>query len=148
MSDLNKLYKQQVLAHNKNPKNYGQPEHWTHHAEGLNAICGDQVHVYLTVEDDTIQSIHFSGDSCAISMAAASMMTEQVAGKTTFEALHLFASFKQMMSAEGLPDAEAVLGHSACLVSVKKFPARIKSALLCWYALNAAINGQATTTTE
>ncbi len=148
MSDLNTLYKQQVLAHNKNPQNYGEPAHWTHHAEGLNAICGDQVHVYLTVKDEAIESIYFSGDSCAISMASASMMTQLVAGKTTYEALHLFAAFKQMMSAEGLADAESVLGQSACLVSVKKFPARIKSALLCWYALNAAINGQATTTTE
>jgi len=148
MSDLNILYKQQVLAHNKNPKNYGQPDHWTHHAEGLNAICGDQVHVYLTVEDDNLKAVHFAGDSCAISMASASMMTELVSGKSTFEALHLFASFKQMMSAEGLAEAESVLGPAACLVSVKKFPARIKSALLGWYALNAAINGQATTTTE
>lgn len=148
MSDLNKLYKQQVLEHNKNPKNYGQPDHWTHHAEGLNAICGDQVHVYLTIEDDIIMSAHFAGDSCAISMASASMMTELVTGKTTFETRHLFASFKQLMRAEGLPDAEQVLGSVACLESVKKFPSRIKSALLCWYALNAAINGQATATTE
>ncbi|KAA3647474.1 MAG: SUF system NifU family Fe-S cluster assembly protein [Proteobacteria bacterium] len=148
MSDLNKLYKQQVLAHNKNPKNYGEPDHWSHHAEGLNAICGDQVHVYLTIVDDTIQTAHFAGDSCAISMASASMMTELISNKTIFEALHLFASFKQLMSAEGLPNAEQVLGPVACLVSVKKFPSRIKSALLCWYAMNAAINGQATATTE
>ena len=148
MTDLNTLYKQQVLAHNKNPHNYGEPDHWTHHAEGLNAICGDQVHVYLNIEDDIIKTAHFAGDSCAISMASASMMTESVTGKTTFEALHLFASFKQMMSSEGLKKAEDVLGHVACLASVKKFPSRIKSALLCWYALNAAIHGQATTTTE
>ncbi|MCX7545450.1 Fe-S cluster assembly sulfur transfer protein SufU [Marinicella gelatinilytica] len=148
MSDLNKLYKQQVLEHNKNPKNYGQPAHWTHHAEGLNAICGDQVHVYLTIQDNTIEAAHFAGDSCAISMASASMMTELITGQSTFDALHLFASFKQMMSPEGLPDAEHILGPVACLVSVKKFPSRIKSALLCWYALNAALNGQATATTE
>ncbi len=148
MSDLNKLYKQQVLEHNKNPRNYGRPDHWTHHAEGLNAICGDQVHVYLTIQDDTIKSAHFAGDSCAISMASASMMTELVTGKTTFETLHLLAAFKQMMSSEGLPEAEHLLGPAACLVSVKKFPARIKSALLCWYALNAALHGQATATTE
>ena len=81
-------------------------------------------------------------------MASASMMTELVTGQTTFETRHLFASFKQLMRAEGLPDAEQVLGPVACLESVKKFPSRIKSALLCWYALNAAINGQATATTE
>ncbi len=148
MSDLNRLYKQQVLAHNKNPQNYGEPTHWTHHAEGLNAICGDQVHVYLTIEEDVIKAAHFAGDSCAISMASASMMTELVTGQSIFEALHLFAAFKQMMSDEGLAEAEEVLGPVACLVSVKKFPARIKSALLCWYTLNAAINGQPTATTE
>lgn len=148
MTELSKLYKQQVLAHNKQPQNYGQPDQWTHHAEGLNAICGDQVHIYLTIHDELIEAVHFAGDSCAISMASASMMTELVKGKTTFDALHLFASFKQLMSPEGLADAEHKLGPVACLVSVKKFPSRIKSALLCWYALNAAITGQATATTE
>lgn len=148
MSELNKLYKQQVLEHNRNPRNYGKPAHWTHYAAGLNAICGDQVDVYLTIEDGLIKAMHFSGDSCAISMASASMMTELLTGKTSQQALQLLESFKQMMGAEGLPDAERVLGPVASLASVKKFPSRIKSATLCWYAMQAAIKGQATATSE
>lgn len=150
MSELNKLYKKQILDHNRNPHNYGKPAQWTHHSEGLNAICGDQVHIYLTLEDEVINNIHFSGDSCAISMASASMMTELLHKKTIHQARHLFSSFKQMMSTEGLvdTDAETTLGSVACLSSVKKFPSRIKSATLCWHAMNAALDGHATTTTE
>jgi|SRR5690554_5363272 len=148
MSELNKLYKHHVLEHNRNPRNYGKPAEWTHYSEGLNAICGDQVHIYMTLEDGFIKAIHFAGDSCAISMASASMMTELLTGKSTQQALQLFTSFKQMMAPEGLADAESILGSAASLAGVKKFPSRIKSATLCWYAMQAAIKGQTTATTE
>ncbi len=148
MSELNKLYKQQVLEHNRHPRNYGKPVQWTHYAAGLNAICGDQVDVYLTIVDGLIKAVHFVGDSCAISMASASMMTELLTGKTSHQALDLFATFKQMLTVEGLTNAESVLGPVASLESVKKFPSRIKSATLCWYAMQAAIKGEATATSE
>ncbi len=148
MTDLNKLYKQTILEHNRNPRNFGKPESWTHHAEGLNAICGDLVNVYLTIEEDVISSIAYDGESCAISMASASMMTEFIKNRTVKDALEKFELFCQLM-AKGSDvkhiDDLAALNH---LVTVKKFPSRIKSATLCWHAMAAAINGQATATTE
>lgn len=148
MTDLNKLYKQTILEHNRNPRNYGKPESWTHRAEGLNAICGDLVNVYLTIEEDVITSIAYDGESCAISMASASLMTEFIKNRTVKDALVKFELFCQLMdkSSDVLHIEDlADLNH---LVTVKKFPSRIKSATLCWHAMAAAINGQATATTE
>ncbi len=148
MTDLNKLYKQTILEHNRNPRHYGKPDSWTHHAEGLNAICGDLVNVYLTIEDDVIKAIRFDGESCAISMASASMMTDFVSGLSTQAALAHFESFCTLMAKGGDVDHIPSLGDINTLVTVKKFPSRIKSATLCWHALAAAINGLATATTE
>lgn len=148
MTDLNKLYKQTILEHNRNPRHYGKPDNWTHHAEGLNAICGDLVNVYLTIEDDVIKTANFDGESCAISMASASMMTAFVKGKSTHEVLSLFESFCALMAKGGDVDHVPALGDINTLVTVKKFPSRIKSATLCWHALAAAINGLPTATTE
>jgi len=148
MPDLNKLYKKTILEHNRNPRNFGVPEQWTHHAEGLNAICGDLVHVYLTVTDDVLTRVSFSGESCAISMASASLMTEISTGKTLSQWFTLFEQFKSLMDKDSPNQVFEHLGDVNTLVTVKKFPSRIKSATLCWYALAAAIKGEPTATTE
>jgi nitrogen fixation NifU-like protein len=148
MSDLTKLYKQTILEHNRNPRNYGKPETWTHHAEGLNAICGDLVEVYLTIENDLIVAVNYSGESCAISMASASMMTEISTGLSIKDWLHKFALFKSLMDKNGQVENLSELGPLNHLATVKKFPARIKSATLCWYAMSAAIKGEPSATTE
>src|SRR5690606_33507993 len=106
------------------------------------------VHVYMNLVDELVKARLVAGVSCAVSMASASMMTELLTGKSTQQALQLFTSFKQMMAPEGLADAESILGSAASLAGVKKFPSRIKSATLCWYAMQAAIKGQTTATTE
>lgn len=148
MSDLNKLYKETVLEHNRNPRNYGEPESWTHDAEGLNAVCGDLVHVYLTVHNDTLIQINYAGESCAISMASASMMTEFSKGMTISKWRRHFALFKQLMDKKQSIESIPELGSVNTLATVKKFPSRIKSATLCWYALAAAIDGKDNATTE
>ena len=148
MSDLNQLYKKAILEHNRNPRNYGQPDSWTHHAEGLNAMCGDLVAVYLTLEDGVLQAVHYSGESCAISMASASMMTELSTGLTVTDWQHKFTLFKRLMDKNNSDQWFEELGEVNTLVSVKKFPSRIKSATLCWHAVDAAIQGVASTTTE
>ena len=148
MSDLSKLYKQTILEHNRNPRNYGIPESWTHHAEGLNAICGDLVHVYLTIEDEVLTTVNFSGESCAISMASASLMAELSTGLKVSQWLTLFDQFKQLMDRNSSVDSFPGLSAVNTLVTVKKFPSRIKSATLCWYAMAAAIHGETTATTE
>ena len=146
--DIKKLYKQTILEHNRNPRNYGAPEIYTHKAEGLNAICGDQVFVYLTIEDNVVEEIHFDGESCAISTASSSIMTEFIQGKTIAQVQSLFKDFCLLMDRKkGVDSVDSLEGVNA-LAGVKNFPARIKSVTLCWHAMNAAIIGEETTTTE
>ncbi len=146
--DIKQLYKKTILEHNRNPRNHGTPENYTHKAEGLNAICGDQVFVYLTIEDGVIKHINFDGESCAISTASSSIMTEFLQGKTVEETQSLFVDFCLLMDRnKGIESIES-LGDVNALAGVKNFPARIKSATLCWHAMNAALIGEETTTTE
>ena len=146
--DIKQLYKKTILEHNRNPRNYGTPESYTHKAEGLNAICGDQVFVFITVEDDVITQMNFDGESCAISTASSSLMTEFLTGKRVDEAKALFADFCQLMDRKSSIDSIKSLGEVNNMAGVKKFPARIKSATLCWHAMNAALVGNDTATTE
>jgi nitrogen fixation NifU-like protein len=146
--DLKELYKKTILEHNRHPRNYGTPDTYTHHAEGLNAICGDQVFIYLTIKNDVIQTIHFDGESCAISTASASMMTDFILGKKVNQAKSLFKDFCLLMDKNAQIDSIESLEQINSLAGVKKFPARIKSATLCWYAMHAAINGDLMATTE
>ena len=146
--DIKQLYKSTILEHNRNPRNYGTPESYTHKAEGLNAICGDQVFVYMTIKDGVIISMNFDGESCAISTASSSIMTEFLIGKTTAQAQSLFVDFCQLMDKNNDNSYIESLKSINILAGVKKFPARIKSATLSWHAMNAALLGQETATTE
>lgn len=146
--DLKQLYKKTILEHNRNPRNYGLPETYTHKAEGLNAICGDQVFIFLNVVDGVIEQICFDGESCAISTASCSLMTEFLTGKTTGEAQLLFKDFCRLMDRKSTLKSIESLGEVNAMAGVKSFPSRIKSATLCWHAMNAALDGKETTTTE
>lgn len=148
MSDLNQLYKSAVLEHNRNPVNYGKPEHITHEAQGLNAVCGDMVNVYLLVEDDRIEQVYFDGECCAIAMASASMMCAFLSGKTVAEARQYFTHFNNLMDKNNPESEDPILNDLNVLSSVKKFPSRIKSATLCWHAMLAALDGESFATTE
>ena len=148
MTDLNQLYKTAVLEHNRNPVNYGKPDQISHQAQGLNAVCGDMVNVYLLVEDERIQSVYFDGECCAIAMASASMMSEFLSGKTVDEARQYFIHFNALMDKNNTATEDPVLGDLNVLSSVKKFPSRIKSATLCWHAMLAALDGEKFATTE
>jgi len=146
--DLKQLYKKTILEHNRNPRNYGQPKTFTHKAEGLNAICGDQVFIFINVVDGIINQIGFDGESCAISTASCSLMTEFLTGKTTAEAQLLFKDFCRLMDRKSTLKSIESLGEVNAMAGVKSFPSRIKSATLCWHAMKAALDGNETTTTE
>ncbi len=146
--DIKQLYKKTILEHNRNPRNYGTPETFSHKAEGLNAICGDQVFVFVTVEYGVIKQMNFDGESCVISTASASLMTEFLTGKRVDEAKALFTDFCQLMDRKSTIDFIESLGEVNNMAGVKNFPARIKSATLCWHAMNAALVGNVTATTE
>jgi len=150
MSDLRELYQQVILDHNRKPRNFQKLEGANRTVEGYNPLCGDQITVYLQVEDDRIGNISFQGSGCAISKASASLMTASVKGKTKAEAEVLFNAFHKMVTGEqGAAFDPADLGKLAVFAGVREFPIRVKCATLPWHALHAALAGKrATVSTE
>jgi nitrogen fixation NifU-like protein len=149
MSELSELYQQVILDHNKKPRNFRKLETANHSAEGFNPLCGDQLTVYLSLEDDAVKEITFEGSGCAISKAAASMMTQAVKGKSKQEAEQLFSEFHGMVTGEF--DEETApngLGNLKIFSGVREFPVRVKCASLPWHTMHAALNNQELVSTE
>ena len=142
MSELRELYQQVILDHNRTPRNFGRLDGANRTAEGYNPLCGDQVRVYLDIEAGVIRDIRFEGSGCAISKAAASMMTASLKGKTVGEADQLFGRFHDMLTAAGHGAAAAELGKLAVFSGVCEFPSRIKCATLPWHTVRAALAGK------
>jgi nitrogen fixation NifU-like protein len=142
MSELRELYQQVILDHNRKPRNFRKLEGANRTAEGYNPLCGDQITLYLEVEDGVIRDAAFQGTGCAISKAAASMMTGSIIGKREGEAEALFQRVHAMLTVE--TDGEAAardLGKLAVFTGVREFPSRIKCATLAWHTLQAALTG-------
>jgi nitrogen fixation protein NifU and related proteins len=140
VTELNELYQQVILDHNKKPRNFHKLETASTKSEGFNPLCGDRLTVYVQVEGEQIKDISFEGSGCAISKAAASLMTESVKGKSKAEIEALFKRVHQMLTAP--PDASvdlAGLGKLAAFSGVREFPVRVKCATLAWHTLNAAL---------
>jgi len=149
MSELSELYQQVILDHNKKPRNFHKLETANRTAEGYNPLCGDQLTVYLQLEDEVVTAISFEGSGCAISKAAASMMTQSVKGKSKQEAETLFEEFHGMVTGE--LDEEATpnhLGRLTIFSGVRDFPARVKCASLSWHTMRAALHGEEAVSTE
>jgi nitrogen fixation NifU-like protein len=142
MSDLRELYQEVIIDHNKNPRNFHAMDNSTHQAEGFNPLCGDQLTLYLRIENNTIQAVSFEGKGCAISTASASLMTEMLLHKTVTEAVHFFAHFHDLMTASDNLKEYPDLGKLLVLTGVREFPSRIKCATLAWHALQAALSQQ------
>jgi nitrogen fixation NifU-like protein len=146
MPGLEDLYREIILDHYRNPRNRGELETPpAHRVEGFNPLCGDEIVVYLDVEDGVVTDIRIGGQGCSISQSSASMMSAAVKGKTIGEVHDLTRAFKAMMSIhesslEG-EDAEldevgdVKLGDLEALRGVVKFPVRIKCATLSWNTL-------------
>jgi nitrogen fixation protein NifU and related proteins len=140
MSDLRDLYQQVILDHNRKPRNFRKIADANRTAEGYNPLCGDRITVEATVEDGIVKDIAFQGAGCAISKAAASMMTASVIGKPEREVDALFHRVHAMLtSANGTVD----VGKLAVFAGVREFPSRIKCATLAWHTLQAALHGAA-----
>ncbi len=149
MSELSELYQQVILDHNKKPRNFHKLESPTHTAEGYNPLCGDHLNIYLNVEGDELKEIAFEGSGCAISKAAASMMTQAVKGKTREHVERLFNEFHSMVTGEFDEDTEQnVLGNLKIFAGVRDFPVRVKCATLPWHTMLAALNNEQTVSTE
>ena len=139
-AELQDLYQEVILDHNRRPRNFRTIEHASS-AEGFNPLCGDRVTVYLKVEDGTIRDVSFQGSGCAISKASASLMTESVKGKTLEEAEALFDRFQRMITA---PTDSPIdnLGKLTVLAGVRQFPVRVKCASLAWHTLRSAVEAR------
>jgi nitrogen fixation NifU-like protein len=149
MSELTDLYQDVILDHGKKPRNFGPLPGATHHAEGLNPLCGDHLTLEARVEDGVVQEARFQGTGCAISRASASVMTGLVKGKRAEEVERLFETFHALVT-EGpgsQPDLEA-LGKLAVFGGVHEFPTRVKCASLAWHTLRAALQGGGSASTE
>ncbi|MGQ9524795.1 MAG: Fe-S cluster assembly sulfur transfer protein SufU [Armatimonadota bacterium] len=138
---LDDLYRDIILDHHKSPRNYGELQDPDVSVEGVNPLCGDEVLLTMKVESGRISDVRLKSRGCSISRASGSMMTEAVRGKTLAEARELVEAFKDVMigagEAEGLPDELADL---EALEGVKRYPVRIKCALLAWNTLLEALD--------
>jgi nitrogen fixation NifU-like protein len=147
MNISDELYQQTILDYNRSPRNFRKMDDATHVAHGLNPLCGDDYWVYLKVGDDgIIQEVSFDGHGCAISKASASMMTQELIGKTLDEAQALFEKFHHMVT-DGR-ETPADLGKLNVFSGVWKFPERVKCAALAWRAMESAIKGKKVASTE
>jgi nitrogen fixation NifU-like protein len=152
--DLEDLYREIILDHYRAPRNRGElPVPPAHRVEGFNPLCGDEVVLYLDVDDGTVRDVKIGGQGCSISQASTSMMSAAVKGKTVQEARRLIRAFKALMSIhesklEGAADGSDLeadlegvrLGDLEALQGVVKFPVRIKCATLSWNALQQALD--------
>jgi nitrogen fixation protein NifU and related proteins len=147
MAELDDLYQEQILDHNKSPRNFRVMENANHKAEGFNPLCGDHVTIYVRLQDGRIADISFQGSGCAISKASASMMTAELKGKRESDAQELFDKVHMMLTGEDA-DGGRNLGKLTVLSGVCKFPARVKCATLAWHTMNSALKGVAIASTE
>ena len=145
--DLKDLYQEIILDHGKNPRNLGKFDNYNKDAKGNNPLCGDNVHVYLRLnENKKVEDIAFEGHGCAISMASASIMTDLIKGKSDNEAKEIIEDFLGMIKENPelknniLKDDDKT--KLMCLSGVKQYPMRVKCATLSWHTLVSAMKGK------
>ena len=140
---LRELYQEVIFDHNRNRRDYRPLAPPSHQADGHNALCGDQLTVYLQVEDGIVRDASFVGHGCAISTASASLMTEAVKGKPVAEVDALFQDVHALLTGTQAGDAPPRdFGKLQVLAGVKDFPARVKCATLAWHTLHNALAGE------
>jgi len=138
------LYRELILDHYRRPRNHGPMPGAPIRVEGVNPVCGDEIHLDLRVEDGAIGDISFWGQGCSISQASASMLTERLKGRPVEEAARVAAKVRAMLIDGALPDQE--LGDLEALEGVSKLPVRVKCALLCWNVLEQGLEQAANAT--
>jgi nitrogen fixation protein NifU and related proteins len=138
MSEMNELYQEVILDHNRRPHNFRVIDNASAKQEGYNPLCGDRLTLYLTLDGDVIKDVAFQGSGCAISKASASLMTDALKGKKVAEARELFEQFHSMITSDpGTPIAD--LGKLSVLAGVRDYPTRVKCASLAWHTMKAAV---------
>jgi nitrogen fixation NifU-like protein len=144
--ELNELYQQVILDHCRKPRNFHVMIGDHRAAEGKNPLCGDNFTIYLQVEGEVIRDMSFQGSGCCISKASASMMTDELKGKTVAAARDYFSQYQNMVTT-GKVDEEA-MGKLCAFAGVHHFPMRVKCAILPWHAMLAGLDGQTSVSTD
>lgn len=143
MSDVQSLYQDLILDHNKNPRNFRKIENADRTLEGYNPLCGDRYTIYLKLNGEIIEDITFEGSGCAISKASASVMTSVLKGKTVPEAQRLFDIFHRLVTGKDLSVEERdELGKLEVFSGVSTYPARVKCAVLPWHTMKGALENK------
>lgn len=148
MFDLKDLYQEVIIDHNRQPRNFHAMAGASSSAEGFNPLCGDRLTVFLKLDGERIEDLSFEGAGCAISVASASLMTEELKGRTRAEAEAVFERFHHLVTDREAPIDLEALGKLAALAGVREYPARVKCATLCWHTLKAALTGERIASTE
>jgi len=149
-SELEELYQEVILDHSRRPRNFGELPNASARVHGDNPACGDEISLAVRVGDDgALQDIKFSGHGCAISQASASMMTTKLKGKSREETMSILRAFQDLVLGQS-DNATPNLGDLRLLQGVRKFPQRVKCAMLAWRALEQALQhgGESTISTE
>ena len=149
MDDVQELYREVILDHNRNPRNFGELGDATRVISAVNPLCGDKLTLYVKVGDGTVTDIKFKGSGCAISVASSSLMTERVKGTKVPDALRLFDQVHDLLTGTHDHEPAEDLDKLAALGGVREYPSRVKCASLAWHALKAAVaddGGEAVTT--
>lgn len=144
MNELQELYREVILDHNRHPRNFGEIENADRVVEGVNPLCGDKMTLYLHLDGGRIDDIRFKGTGCAISVASSSLMTERVKGLTVDETLALFERVHEMLTSSEDEEPPEDLEKLVALAGVRDYPSRVKCASLAWHALSTALSGSET----
>jgi nitrogen fixation NifU-like protein len=140
LGDLDELYEAIILDHYRNPRNTAPVESPDIDLEVNNPFCGDEFQIQLKIEDDAVSQVGITGRGCAISQASASLLAELVEGKTSSEVRASVSAFRRLLKGEEVSDDEKeMLGDIEALSGVRRFPIRIKCALLSWVGLDDAL---------
>jgi nitrogen fixation NifU-like protein len=142
VDELQELYREVILDHNRSPRNFGELADATRVVAGVNPLCGDKMTLYVKLADGKIQDIRFKGTGCAISVASSSLMTERVKGAPVTEALDLFDKIHELLTAPHDHEPPADLDKLAALGGVREYPSRVKCASLAWHALKSAVGDE------
>ncbi len=146
--DLKELYRDVILDHNRQPRNFGRLDPADAAADGHNPLCGDRLHITVRKDAARLNDLRFDGQGCAISVASASLMSEAVKGKALDEVDALYRDIHRLLTEHDYQPTRD-LGKLAALSGVREFPARVKCASLCWHTLHAALSSSpATVSTE
>jgi nitrogen fixation NifU-like protein len=139
VNELQELYREVILDHNREPRNFGELAGASRVVDGVNPLCGDKVTLYVKLNGDVIEDVRFKGSGCAISVASSSLMTERVKGRPIAATLDLVAQVHGMLT--GTAGYDQNMDKLSALAGVREFPSRVKCASLAWHALKAALVG-------